>query len=143
MGRVLRSVALAAAALALPVLEADAQSASASQEARYTIQITGWVPVICRATLNQQMVSDGEGLVDLGNLDEFCNDAGGYQVWIDSTPGATGVLTVDGQEIPLSLSGATLISTSATAAHRARHLALDTGDSTNAPTSLSIRVVAL
>ncbi len=143
MGRILKSAAFAAAAFLLPALEADAQSLSPAQEARYTIQIVGWVPVICRATLNQDMVSEDEGVVDLGDLQEFCNDAGGYQVWIDSTPGAGGILYVDGQEIPLSQSGATLISTSPTAAKRARHLALDTGQGGSAPASLSIRVVAL
>ena len=137
MVRMLKSAALAAA-LAFTALQADANP---SGEAHYTVSITGWVPVICRATLNQTLFIEDEDIVDLGQLDEFCNASQGYQVWIDSTPGVSGTLYVDGQEISLSTTGTTLISTSPTAAKRSRHLALSVGDSPLA--SLSIRVVAL
>lgn len=146
MGRFFASAVLAAGMIAAGATTTGALSAEPGREAHYAIQVMGWVPLICRATLSQDQVADDEGIVDLGDLQEFCNDAGGYQVWIDSAPGVTGMLYVDGQEVPLSADGATLVSSSTTAAKRTKHLVLDIGaneSAENISPSLSIRVVAL
>lgn len=108
--------------------------------ASYQIQITGYVPVICRASATTSQVQPGQ-TVSLGDLTEFCNNGAGYQVWVDYTPGVTGsTIYVDGTAIPLSTSGSTMIDSSSTAASRIRTLSLDAGSGL---TSISMRVVPL
>lgn len=115
-----------------------AGSAAQAGAASYTINITGYVPVVCRVTAANTQVQSGQ-TVDLGNLTEFCNNPTGYQVWVDYTPGITGeTMYVDGNAIPLSSSGSTMIDSSSTAASLVRSLSISGADQ---PTSISLRVV--
>jgi hypothetical protein len=98
---------------------------------QYTFDIRGFVPVICRAS------------VEARTLREFCNNPNGYEVWLDHSPTLAGAaMVVDGRRIELSRGNATLLSRSDHAAVTARNLAMEmprdgmTGH-------LSIRVVAL
>lgn len=105
--------------------------------ASYTINITGYVPVICRVNDSNTQVQSGD-TVDLGQMTEFCNNPTGYQVWVDYTPGVTGeTIYVDGNPIALSSSGSTMIDSSDTAASLVRSLTL----SGNQLTAVSLRVV--
>jgi hypothetical protein len=116
----------------------------AASPARYTIEITGFVPVICNVTMSQSIVTPAsEESIDLGDMSEFCNSPNGYQVWVDYTGMETATIEVDGERIPLSASGTTMISTSATAAKRTRHISLDIGANSPPPSSLSMRIVPL
>jgi len=105
-----------------------------------TIEITGTVSVICKVNeLAQQTVSGTE--VNLGNITEFCNNPAGYQLWVDYTPGITGeTLYIDGRAVPLSVSGSTMIDSSATASVQSHNLSIS-GPTT--PASLSMRMVPL
>lgn len=75
-----------------------------------TIELRGYVPVICRATLHSAPSIRDDGVVELGSLDEFCNSGSGYRVVVDYAPGQDpGQLLVDGREVPLNSSGRTVI----------------------------------
>lgn len=99
-----------------------ATSAGASE---YSIGIFGEVPVICRATVDATATVDAQGNSALGQLNEFCNSAGGYRVFVEHSADLTGAsLVVDGKAIPLANEGGTLISSSPTAARATHSLAL-------------------
>jgi hypothetical protein len=100
----------------------------------YTVRLEGYVPVICRVSVEGPAVS--------ASMTEFCNNPGGYQVWIDHQAGLDGAaIQVDGQRIGLSPSGATLISASSTAAFRTRQIAVEGEQGQIA--ALSLRIVPL
>ena len=109
----------------------------------FTLQIRGYAPVICRASITAAPVGVQPGQAPLGRLYEFCNDPNGYQVWIDYSPQlANAYLLIDGNPVNLSSSGSTLITDSSQPSMEAHDLAL------NLPTNgvqgpLTIRVVAL
>lgn len=132
-----RSLILAAA-LAFPATSALASSA------RYEIEITGYVPVVCNVQAGASSMNlAGSTDVSFGSVNEFCNDPNGYQVWIDYAPGINNAsVNVDGLRIPLSSTGSTMISSSGTAAHRVRQVSLSTGGNSQL-TSVSMRIVPL
>ena len=109
----------------------------------YTFKIEGFVPVICRATIDRSHVVPSEGVVQLGTMNEFCNNGSGYQVWATHSASLAGsTLVVDGREVRLSRSGETLLSHSRSAAAAQRHLVLNLADGTSSG-SLSVRVRTL
>ncbi|HZV84128.1 MAG TPA: hypothetical protein VFF48_03995 [Brevundimonas sp.] len=138
--KVFVSVAVLSTVLAGAATSGQPLSASG---AGYTFRIQGFVPVICRATVQGATYAPQAGRIDLGTLDEFCNSPTGYQVWAEhSTSLADAKLVVDGREVSLSRSGKTLISHSGRAATHKRPLALELADR-GATGSLSIRVKTL
>lgn len=93
---------------------------------RFSIGISGFVPVICRANVDAQLVSPVGGNGSLGSLREFCNSPNGYRVVAQYSPSlATGALVVDGQAIALTEAGEVVVSASETAAITNRTLALE------------------
>lgn len=140
MNKIKIAVIAALAALTAPA----ANSAEAYRiDGGYTFKIEGFVPVVCRATVDSSHVTPGSGSLQLGTMSEFCNNASGYEVWAehsDSLAGST--LVVDGREISLSKSGETLVSHSRSAAVATRRLALNLAEGATTG-SLSIRVKTL
>jgi hypothetical protein len=125
------------------LLATSAFAGATGNQGGFSLDLEGVVPVICKASVNAARAPAGAGHVDLGKLSEFCNNPGGYQVWVDYSPElANATLLVDGQSVPLSASGATMISGSSTAAVAVHDLALDLPDG-GAQGSISVRVVAL
>ena len=109
----------------------------------YTFKIEGFVPVICRATIDGSHVVPSEGVVHLGTMNEFCNNGSGYQVWATHSASLAGsTMSVDGLEVQLSPSGETLLSQSSSAAVAQRQLVLNLADGTSSG-SLSVRVQTL
>jgi hypothetical protein len=102
--------------IALTALMASAlASTAAAAPAGFELEMTGHVPTLCRA----------EARLDVGTLEEFCNHAGGYEVYAEASPELAGAtLVVDGAELPLSASGPTLVSRSDHAAIASRSLEL-------------------
>lgn len=93
---------------------------------RLSIGISGFVPVICRANVDAQMVSPMGGDGSLGSLREFCNSPNGYRVVAQYSPSlASGALVVDGQTIGLTDSGEAVVSSSDTAGIQTHSLALE------------------
>ena len=109
----------------------------------YSIGITGFVPVICRASVDTTVVSNNAGSNNLGNLNEFCNSPNGYQVFVEASPElANATIVIDGNSVPLAANGPTLISSSSGPSIVSHQLVLQT-PAGNTNGSLSIRVVAL
>jgi hypothetical protein len=113
--------------------------------AGFTLEMTGHVPTICHAQVQQNTAVASAGLINLGTINEFCNHANGYEVYAEHSPElADAVLVVDGVEVPLSASGPTRVSRSDHADIATRSLELRLPDGRTAPNgTLSFRVVAL
>ncbi len=97
-------VALAAPATAF----APAVTVAASQ---FTVDIVGYVPVICRASVDATAVNPSAGTVSLGQLKEFCNSPNGYRVHADYSPQlAQAKLVIGGRQVPLRKAGTSVVS---------------------------------
>ena len=78
-----------------------------------SINIVGWVPVVCRATVDATAIAPSSGTVQLGSLNEFCNNPNGFRVVADYSPALTGAqLTLDGNVVTFGEGGSTVIKTS-------------------------------
>ncbi len=130
------------AALALCCAGSTSARAAPTQ-ATVTVQLRGYVPVICRAELTDVEASPQAGVVSLGRLEEFCNDPNGYEIWLDYTPELAGAsLIIDGQTVALSSGGSIRIVQSRSPARLWRLMSLVLPRD-GIRTSLSVRVVAL
>lgn len=110
---------------------------------QYTLGIRGFVPVICRASVEARHVAPTRGRASLGTLREFCNNPNGYEVWLDHSPGLAGAaMVLDGRRVELSSGSATLLTRSDHAAIARKDLAMDL-PSDGMAGHLTIRVVAL
>ena len=135
-------VILIAAALAGGSATAAAPG-TPGQSASYTIGITGFVPVICRATIDATVVPGAAGETNLGELNEFCNSPNGYQVFVQGSPElANATLVVDGNSVALSGDGPTLVAASSGPAIESRSLSLTLPEG-GVSGSLSVRIIAL
>lgn len=84
---------------------------------KYTIGVSGFVPVICRANVEASLIAPNAGTVSLGTLKEFCNSPSGYRVVADYSSALAGSsLVVDGREIALDQGGSVTVSQSDQAA---------------------------
>ncbi len=120
------AIVSAAALLALNTPAVASAPGVDAASSRYSITLSGFVPVICRASVDATMVDAQEGLAPLGSLNEFCNSPTGYQVYADHSPELDGAsLVVDGVAMPLSDAGSTLVSQSDHAAIESRSVSLD------------------
>jgi hypothetical protein len=136
----MKSKAFVAAALATAL---SVSGANASQPAGFELRIHGYVPVICRATVETVVSTPRRGVVQLGLLKEFCNSANGYEVWVDYSPQLSGsLLMVDGRAVRLAGSHSVRISQSSHAAMQSRDLVLNL-QGQRPEGSLSFRVVPL
>jgi len=131
---------------AFAVASSAAQAADphvAVNSAQYTIGISGFVPVVCRATVDAAMVPAQGGQVSLGSLNEFCNSPNGYEVYADySANMAKASLLVDGQKVPLGKDGTVRVTKSNRAAIAAHAVSLDLPKGVE-PGTISFRIVAL
>lgn len=105
---------LAAAGLCATVVPAAGFQPSVAVGAnQYTIDVVGYVPVVCRANVEATVIAPKAGSVSLGMLKEFCNSPSGYRVVADySSNLANAKLLVDGSEIPLGDGGSVVVSES-------------------------------
>jgi len=126
------------------VLGLIAGSAWATPDAAsYTLQISGFVPTVCNANLDSSTVASQAGEVALGELNEFCNDGAGYQVWVDYSPSLAGdTLSVGGQQIVLDSSGTAMIDSAAGPNIASKTVLLDVPQNGVSGT-VSLRVVTL
>ena len=133
------AAAIAASALA----SSAAWGAAPADQASYSLQLSGYVAVACRAQLTTTEVPAQAGQIPLGQMDEFCNNANGYEVWVDYSPSLAGdTIEVDGKSFALDASGSTRIDASSAPAIASKTVALDvpTGGVSG---TVSIRVVIL
>ena len=134
-------IGLVAAALTASIAPANSFEPSVAVGAQqFTIGVVGYVPVICRANVDSNMVAPVAGTVSLGTLNEFCNSPSGYRVVADYSPAlANAKLVVDGKKLALGAGGSVVVSESNTAAinNRSLELQLPTDGQTG---SLSFRI---
>lgn len=123
----LTKIALAAVGLCVTVVPAGAFAPSVEVgSAQFTIGVVGYVPVICRASVEAGSVAPVAGTTSLGMLKEFCNSPTGYRVVADYSPAlAQAKLIVDGKPVPLHKDGSTVVSQSNNAAIADHTLALE------------------
>lgn len=132
-------VAAAVAASAMMIAMAPASQA----QTQYAIGVQGYVPVICRVSLDASQVDANNGTASLGQLKEFCNSARGYQVVADYAPALAGAsLIVDGVEIPLNGNGSVAVSSSNHAAKAEHNVELKLAGSAQ-PGAISFRIQPL
>lgn len=130
--------AAAMTACATGATAADGEASSSS----YRIGITGFVPVICRATLDATIVPAASGDTPLGALNEFCNNPNGYRIFVRGSAELAGAtLIVDGQPVTLSGDAPTLVAFSTGPAITSRNVSLSSPN--GAGGSLSFEIVAL
>ncbi|MGE8140808.1 hypothetical protein ACQKOE_02420 [Novosphingobium sp. NPDC080210] len=128
-------VGLLAMLLLLASLPATVQFASSEssnahgpsiQSGTYQITLRGFVPTICRVSVEPKVTPAGGVLVDLGEMKEFCNSPNGYIVYADHTPNVTGaVLIIDGRSVVLSPHGSTMLLESRGPGNRTHKVSLD------------------
>lgn len=110
---------------------------------QFTIGISGFVPVICRASVGTAAVAPVPGKVSLGELNEFCNSPNGYRVYAEYSASLTDArLIVDGKPVLLEAAGNSVISHSTRAAIDSRSLELELPAGVEAG-SLSFRIEPL
>ena len=114
----LAKLGLAIAGLCATVVPASSFESSVSVlGSNYTIGVSGFVPVLCRAKIEANLIAPTAGMVSLGTLNEFCNSPAGYRVIADYSPALTNAkLLVDGREIVLDQTGSVNVSQSDQAA---------------------------
>lgn len=92
----------------------------------YQISISGFVPVLCRVSVDNNIKQMGENIINLGQMSEFCNDEHGYRIFVDHAASASGAaIIVDGRRVELSPQGSTLIYQSDAPARRSHQVTLD------------------
>ncbi|KHK93546.1 hypothetical protein [Novosphingobium malaysiense] len=141
--KLLSSLLLAAGAVSLAA-PGQAAAPGISQSGQYSIGITGFVPVICRTSVDASMVTPASGTVQLGTLRNFCNSPNGYRVYADYSPSLSGAsMIVDGQSVTLQPDGSTIIARADRASIDQHSLALDLADGQIASGSISFRIQPL
>jgi hypothetical protein len=121
------------------VLGALALAVPTSSLAAEGVALSGAAPVVCNADLGGAGQAQS-GAVALGSLAEFCNDPGGYEVWIDYPAELAGATLVLGSErLTLTSAGTARVSTVNSPQNRVRPASLEGAQPTQ-NLILSIRV---
>lgn len=137
-----KKTALTAAAVILVSAFSAQADTGIRSSASTSIRIQAFVPVICRVRLSTDVgMADENGIVHLGSASEFCNAPAGYRVMLQHPVDLTGAAVIsDGQRIPLSPSGETVLTDSSHADLRTVLLAADLGDEPDRFRSISVRI---
>lgn len=113
----------------------------------YQVLIHGYVPTICRVSVESQFSGfsgSKNNISDLGKMSEFCNSENGYIIYVDHTPKLTGaIIKIDGRNFILETNGSTAILQSSRPARNSHTLSLDLSNVPNATGSLWFRIVPL
>jgi hypothetical protein len=113
-----------------------------SHEATKSFGINAVVRTKCRVVVERASASLASSQMDVGEMVEGCNNMQGYRIVVSHAPNLqNAALVVEGERVPLSASGETVVSDSNQAAWRRRAVALDPGASQSAMLStLSFRM---
>ena len=138
-----KKIVAATAALAMLGVSAHADTGIRSSSST-SIRIRAFVPVICHVQLAANVSRpDEDGVATLGTANEFCNAPRGYRVIVQHPANLEGAALIkEGQRVPLSPTGQTILTDSAHADIRRVALAVDMGDEPAQFRSLAIRIEA-
>lgn len=116
-------------ALPLIALMSASGPAGASSEASAGYLVRVSVPVICQLHHEPGLVAGAGGSYGLGELQEYCNAPGGYQVMVNYTPGSMrgAVVGVGDEHVTLDGSGTALVSRAPGPRIRERAIAVTPG----------------
>jgi hypothetical protein len=104
----------------------------------YGVELRGNLAVSCRVSSDVGIIDVSQGISDLGKLREFCNNAAGYDLYLDYAPQLAGaVVTVDGTPLTLGVGGTAALAAESGPAMRERSLQIDLTEAQN-PDSLAI-----
>lgn len=131
--RIVTSAVVAVAALA-----ATPSSGSINR----TIYLHAFVPVYCNVELTPSLGGEGgDGIIDLGQSQEFCNAPRGYRIILEHpTDLAQAAVISDAIRIPLSETGETILADSDQPGIQLRNLALDPGQGHGSISRLGLRM---
>lgn len=122
------------AALGLVAAMISAPGAASS----YGVELRGNVSVSCHVTGQSSVIDASGDVADLGTLREFCNNAAGYNLYLDYAPQLAGaVVTVDGASIALGTEGTAALASEAGPAIRTRSVQIDLSEVED-PSNLAI-----
>jgi hypothetical protein len=125
------------AALALCLIAGGPASAATG------LGLAGQAQLVCRAGIAPSAAAAPGAQIALGQLNEFCNDPDGFDVWIDyPTSLSSASLIVDGKSQNLSKTGTIRVSHASRPGQASLSLALN-GSRISGPISLTVRVVPI
>ena len=102
MRRKILTAVLLTAVTAGPAIAADME--------RAVFRLSAIVPTVCHISFGGMATPAQNGLVDLGNFAEVCNDRQGFRITMSHGSELDGAeLIIDGRTVPLSVSGQTII----------------------------------
>jgi hypothetical protein len=109
----------------------------------YGVELRGFVPVSCHITGHSAIVDVTNATADLGNVREFCNNAAGYELYLDYAPHMAGaVVLIDGESVALDSDGTASLAAEAGPAFRSRSVQIDlTGVEDASDLAISFRIV--
>lgn len=132
--------AVAASVVSIPVAAATAETGRSGTS--FGLELRGDVQLNCQVRIGATLVASTAGPVDLGGMNEFCNSASGYDVFVDFAPEMAGAtLLVDGKPVVLAGSGTIRLSGEPGPTALMRSLQLDAGTASLASAALSFRIV--
>ena len=106
-------------------------------------RITGTVRTICRVQFDNASATIADDRVDFGRMTEFCNNAEGYTIVIDTPNQLAGAtLYVDGVAKPLSASGTTVVVDSSVPNWQRRSISIDLEGNDPGTANVSFRAQA-
>lgn len=129
----------ATAAIAIATLTATPTAGSVSG----TINLRAHVPVYCNVEFLPSLGdgSGGDGVINLGTSQEFCNAPRGYRVILEHPTNMPAAAVIsDAIRIPLSESGETVVANSDHPGFQFRDLALDLGEDAGTINHLGLRI---
>lgn len=138
----MQKLALFAGVTAMTVLMAPAGlSVADNGSTQHSVRITGHVPQVCYVEFDNTPTLSENGVYDFGNMKEFCNVPGGYQVIAEGGPGLAGaVMDVSGTPVTFDAHGSAVLVDSSEPAIITRSLLLHTAEPLHA--GINIRIEA-
>lgn len=123
---------------------ASAQADAPGNRSSTTIRLRAVVPIICHVrTPAPTGVIAEDGTADLGTASEFCNAPRGYRVTVRHPANLEGAAILkDGERIPLSAGGETILTESRRPDIRTVRLAVETGEAPELFTYISFNIEA-
>jgi hypothetical protein len=133
---------LGAAAL-MATLGFSAQADAPGNSSSTTIRLRAVVPIICHVQMSEATGVIEDGVADLGSAREFCNAPRGYRVIVRHPTDLEGAVIIkDGERIPLSAGGETVLTDSHRPDIRSMRLAVETGDAPERFTFIGVNIEA-